>query len=293
VRGFATAIFDTESGNATTLSTFGAPDLVERLDPSSGLAPNLAFTDYNPMANTFSIDLAGLSLGGTEGQSAFVDDFAFGARTTDDGPGARSNVALIAGDMVAAGVSPALPNQARDAAGQKYDHVKWGFFFGDTDTGVTSGTRTHAHLGSFAAGRLLTEDDAVQITSQANITTAVVGYRGHMVGNVLQGGSVRTATGSFSDTFSFASRTGSVTANFDGRSLMGDSAAPTNLQAYTGSISGGGLTGELNGRFVGPAETRLSTTGTNVLAPAGMVGAFSLSGGTASDYRAVGTFAAE
>jgi hypothetical protein len=74
---------------------------------------------------------------------------------------------------------------------------------------------------------------------------------------------------------------------------MGDSAAPTNLQAYTGSISGGGLTGELNGRFVGPAETRLSTTGTNVLAPAGMVGAFSLSGGTASDYRAVGTFAAE
>ena len=95
--------------------------------------------------NSKEIHLGGLGKEKTLGPSALVDDqrFAAGTKADPNGP----EVAFITGDLVKAG----LP-QEMQALIPKYDYVKWGFFFGDTNT--TPEAREHVHLGTWVGGKI-------------------------------------------------------------------------------------------------------------------------------------------
>ncbi|MWD26053.1 hypothetical protein E0K89_000985 [Aquicoccus sp. SCR17] len=315
--GYAAGFLEYQKGDGVAATAFGNTDLRSAaLDPNeitdeTGLRANLSFSDYDSATNSFSATLQfgddQIVMGEVDGTSAFVRDGVYGARTTaagegDTGETVTRRVALVSGASVEAG--------ATDSPDSPY--VKWGYFFGDLDTGAAGGTRTHAHLGSYAAGAELTSDEASNIgcatsaerncLGASNPLRANVKYSGHAIGNVRQGNTIRTVTGSYSDTFDFASRTGEATMNFDGRSVTGATAASSSFRNYTGLLTDGatnpatgaysGTLAEVNGRFVGPNVTASSPDRGAMKAPAGLVGAFSMSDQQQNGYRAVGTIAA-
>lgn len=264
--GYAAAFVETEVGSDVRLERL-------RRDDAN---PNLSFSGFSSARNEVSArmvwDGGTLALGGAGGRSAYLDDERFGLRSSD----AATSVAMVSGKLVQKGLAAAGP------APRDYDYVKWGFFFGDAKTGAGSRqNRQHVHLGSFAAGERLTAAQGLSVTNP------VVTYRGHAVGNVRNGDRVYTRIGTFQDRFDFGRRQGTATLNIDGRRLTGQSAAPRNLQGYSGTVAGGGLTGSLNGRFVGPLVNKGAGR-----APAGIVGSFGLSD-SGTGYRATGTFASE
>lgn len=264
--GYAAAFVETEVGSDVRL------ERLRRADSN----PNLSFSGFSSARNEVSArmvwDGGTLTLGGAGGRSAYLDDERFGLRSSD----AATSVAMVSGKLVQKGLAAAGP------APRDYDYVKWGFFFGDAKTGAAPRqNRQHIHLGSFAAGERLTAAQGLSVTNP------VVTYRGHAVGNVRNGDRVYTRIGTFQDRFDFGRRQGTATLNIDGRRLTGQSAAPRNLQGYSGTVAGGGLTGSLNGRFVGPLVNKGAGR-----APAGIVGNFGLSD-SGTGYRATGTFASE
>lgn len=315
--GYAAGFLEYQKGDGVAATAFGNTDLRSAaLDPNeitdeTGLGTNLSFSDFDSATNSFSATLQfgddQIVMGKVDGTSAFVRDDVYGARTAaagegDTGETVTRRVALVSGASVEAGTtdSPDSP------------YVKWGYFFGDLDTGAAGGIRTHAHLGSYAAGAELTSDEASNIgcvtsaerncLGTSNPLRASVKYSGHAIGNVRQGNTIRTVTGSYSDTFDFASRTGQATMNFDGRSVTGATAASASFRNYTGLLTDGatnpatgaysGTLAEVNGRFVGPNVTASSLDRGAIKAPAGLVGAFSMSDQQQNGYRAVGTIAA-
>jgi hypothetical protein len=310
---------DAESG--VLLEALSAPDLrfvndltLDVLAGSTGVlldqdfvAPNLSITQTATEAENLSFRamLDGIEMGGPDGASAIIDSDLFAARSSG-ASAATSDAAMISGYLVVDAFREDFPEfydtvmEVPDSAGSsgsqptkpdpRYKHVKWGFFFGDLETGESGGPRRHAHMNSFAAGRAFEGDMVTDLQDEVhNLSTAEVTYTGHIIGNVANGGSVYTAAGTFTDTFDFASRKGSASVVFDGNTLTGQTASPSNFSGYTGRIEGSGLTGELNGAWVGPGVE----AGPLTTAPAGVVGAMSLTDGIAGGYRAVGTFAGE
>ena len=98
-----------------------------------------------------TFNLGGLNVDGT---SAFVDDNRFAARSANGG----SEVAMVTADLFrdANGNLPASLNRPDGTSIPQYEHLKWGFFFGDTKT--TPGQREHVHLGTWIAGKIPTGD---------------------------------------------------------------------------------------------------------------------------------------
>jgi hypothetical protein len=114
---------------------------------------------------------------------------------------------------------------------------------------------------------------AVQMPQTGSAT-----YSGFMTGNVWTGGStVSSVTGSYSNTWNFASRAGTFTGSFDGVSYSGTNTAVSGSGGvnFTGSFSGGSRTGSLAGSFFGPNAQNQG-------------GAFSITG---TNYNAAGIFA--
>jgi len=263
--GYAAGLTESDGTNGVAvLGALGAPDGVNRLDPTSVLAPNLAFSNFNNDERSFEAVLEGISFGGSGGESVYIDDNTYGAISTSP----NTAMALVSGGSVVNEIAPGI---AAKTSG--YQHVKWGFFFGDSQTGAG---QQHVHMGSYASGLSL-NGMADQITSTSEVT-----YDGHVVANVTNGSSVYTATGTYNDTFNFGTRQGFATVGLDGNTVSGTSRSLPGTVNYTSSLSGAGLQGELNGQFVGPISSG---------APAGVVGALSLTDG--AGYGAVGTFAGE
>jgi hypothetical protein len=78
-------------------------------------------------------------------------------------------------------------------------------------------------------------------------------YNGFMTGNVQNGGSLYNATGSYSSTWSFASRAGTFNANFDGTRYYGGAIANVaSGTSFIGGFVGGYRVGTLAGSFFGP-----------------------------------------
>lgn len=269
-RGFAAAILDVEGAEGVSRAAFGHPDL----HPATRLAPNLSFDSFDATDSNFELTLGGFALGGSNGESAYIDRDNFGARSRDD-----SDLALIGGtadgfvaQLIESAAAPGRGDLAATMSG--YDHVQWGFFFGDMPV---DGQRGHAAMGTWAGGAPYTVANPGEVTAT---------YRGHAIGNVAQGDQMRTAVGGYEDSFDFARREGRVTvSDFDGLTLRGNSSSRWDggMHDYAGTLTGGGVTGELNGMFVGGAGPT----------PSGVVGAFSMTDGLDGGFRAIGTFVGE
>ncbi len=289
--GYAVGLVDVETPGGSTIRPMGNPDLLPNTDVDRRTDPNLRFSNFDAASNSFQVEIDGLILGGEGGASAYVSDTEFGARSTDG----ASDAALISGGLVAEGIGGSVSSTTNG-----YEHVKWGFFFGDIDTGMGSGSREHVHLGTFAAGNELSGDETDLINASVkdamdNGLSTTVRYSGHAIGNVVMGGIVSTQTGTFSDTFNFGSRTGQAELSIGGATVAGNSslALDDGFDSYTSFVTGsGGISGELNGSFVGAVE-HLTVGGGTLIAPGGLVGGFALSDGVSGGFRAVGSFAGE
>lgn len=280
--GYAAGLLEVETASGVGLQPFA--------DPSGGL--NFTMENFDFAANTFTATANGdgltFSFGGT-GASAWVDDQRFGARTPDTNM--TQNAALVSGDLIAAG----LAGQFESAEGGPvmfvgpggtptdepgdYEHIKWGYFFGDLVT--QEGSRIHQHLGAFAAGIPVDIADL-------NGATGTATYHGHIAGDVYDSGNLRSVVGTFREDFNFNSRTGSTRLDFDRRIFANPAGTSSTLvgQAYASTVVSGDVTGSLAGRFTRP----LNASGQ----PSGIVGGFRLQNQAtdpATAYRATGAFA--
>ena len=266
--------------------------------PAVGLArlpvdgSNLRFSGLDPARNEIAATLRvggeEIALGGGEGRSAFLSDELFGLRTAAPEEEGAPDLAMVSGGLVLGGLERDELKDLEEAglrAPPEYEHLKWGFFFGDLGA-APEGGRRHAHLGSFVAGERLSAAQGLSVTNP------VVTYSGHAAGNVRDGQNVYTAIGTYRDEFDFGSRSGQITMDFDGRRLTGPSRSTQDLQRYGGTLAdGGGFSGSVSGRFAGP----LVGAG-DARSPAGVLGAFGIQNDTDNPnaaYRASGTFAAE
>lgn len=279
--GYAGGLLEVETGTGIGLQPFS--------DPSNG--PNFTMENFDLAANTFTATATGdgvnVTFGGA-GASAWVDDQRFGARTADSNM--TQTAALVSGDLIAPGLAgqfesgdggPVMfvgPGGTPTTEPGDYDHIKWGYFFGDLDN--QEGSRIHQHLGTFVSG------SPVDI-ADLNSATGTATYHGHIAGDVYDSGNLRSVVGSFRETFNFSSRTGSTRLDFDRRIYTNPAGTPSTLvgQAYNSTVVSGDITGNLNGRFVLP----LNASGR----PTGLVGGFRLQNQAtdpASAYRATGGF---
>jgi len=111
--------------------------------------------------------------------------------------------------------------------------------------------------------------------------TAIFG--GTAIGIVMDGAQPRAASGSFTNDYNFAQRSGTVTiSNFDGKSFGGTVTAGSDWRSYSGALAGSSLTGTLNGSFYGNR-----TAAGQLQVPKETAGNFNVQG---SGYKAGGIF---
>jgi hypothetical protein len=262
-----------ESSNMTGwLSGFvetGDASTVQFIHVNSGSQPGLTLVaDEVTATASATVDFAqpgipSLSLGGT-GASAFLENDRLAAR---DGQSALVSSGFLA---------PGLPSRPDGSDVPDYQHVKWGFFFGDL---TLSGELGKAHLVSWAAG--------VPSATADLPTTSSASFSGHAVGNVVgENGEAYVALGSFDQTWNFGTRQGNTVMQFDGVRYNGAASLAPGAQAlFNGDLIASGINrrGTLRGSFVGGSAD----------GAAGVIGRFDIRGDISSDYRAAGTFAGE
>lgn len=239
----------------------------------------------NP-ANSATFDL-----GGTSGSSVFLSDDTYvvvstSASVTQNGHTssgsdvasltllASSGVLSLNGFIASQNVTPCT-----------CQYLTWGLWLGGIDYSANSvfnpGGEDALNFASYVAGTLTT---TVQLPN-----TGVATYTGHMLGNVNNSGnSSYLVAGTYSNTWSFASQTGAVTASFDGAGFHGTTALSSGTVnfATTAPIASTGAAGRsltLNGSFFS------APTGANA-ATAYQAGRFGVTG---ANYQASGTFAAQ
>ena len=146
----------------------------------------------------------------------------------------------------------------------------------NSGSAFNAGGTDSINLAPYVAGSIT---DATTLTNMRNAGTTAT-YTGDMVGNVRTAQGAYVAVGGYSNTFNFGTNTGTISiTNFDGANYSGTNSATGS--AITGTFSGNGRTGTLNGAFVGSGA-------------AGQAGTFSITqtGGGAA-YQAAGTFKAQ
>lgn len=106
--------------------------------------------------------------------------------------------------------------------------------------------------------------------------TGIGTYNGTATGTVFNNGVTSSATGNFSESYNFATLTGTATiSNFDHASYTAPLTGSGNT--FSGALSGASRNGSINGGFFGPAAGEVG-------------GTFSLSGTTGPRYTAAGIF---
>ena len=263
--GFIAGVAEYQNGGNIGVVQLDSGDTAAGFSLQTNATNNRAAASASLLTTTgtpTALTLGGLTGNATKGQSAFIDDKRFAARD------ANGNVALVSGDLVKAGLPASMQSQIAN-----YQHLQWGFFFGDVVT--TAGAREHAHLASWIAGKVPNAAD-LPITGTAT-------YGGHAIGNVYSNGSIYTAVGSYANAWNFASRQGNVTMNFDNATYTGTTALATGSASFSGQINGSNRTGAVFGSFVqGGADPA-----------AAQMGRFSINETSSAPYRASGTFGAE
>ena len=232
--------------------------------------------------------VATLQLGGTGGlgatNSAFVDDKSYVMVTQYNDLSRLSSwekggVRYQATDTsvlqtASAGLPLQLPMQG--APGPCVcEFLTWGWWAAGVPDPRHPG-RTYTAVGPYVAG---TPTASFQMPQTGSAT-----YAGFMVGVVNNAGNVYGGAGSYQNTWNFANRSGVFNGTFDGRAYSGttQATAGSNGQTFTGTFSGGGGTGGLNGAFfASPTDAAKYQAGT-----------FSI-GNNSAPYKASGVFAGQ
>jgi hypothetical protein len=218
---------------------------------------------------------APMTLGGTGGPSAMIDDSRFAA--------ANSSVAMVNANVLrdSGGNLPASLNLPNGQPIPQYQYLQWGFIFGDT-AGTTGVDLEHLHMGTWVAGR---PSDPGQVP-----TGGIASYSGHAIGNVANGTALYTAVGSYDNTWDFAKRIGTANMNFDGAHYQGPTQIMNGTAVFQGAITAADAArkGGLIGNFVqAPGGSPAGTP------PPAVAGRFVIQETAGSPYRASGTFGAE
>jgi hypothetical protein len=151
------------------------------------------------------------------------------------------------------------------------EHLAWGYFLGDL-VNEANGRRETAALGFFVAGRPVDPGTLATLTGTAS-------YSGGLVGNVAEGGRLRSAVGDFTKSWDFAQRRGTMAARFDNGSYSVQSAMPPGGNVFTGSGVSGDRRMAVQGAFF--------NNGPIAGAPAAVGGTFGIAG---TAYGANGIF---
>lgn len=211
------------------------------------------------------------------GESAYIMPGSFGAAVSSP---SGASAALIAGDAVKDGLGTVAAAKI-----PQYEHIQWGFFFGDLLP--QAGQRTHTALSTWVAGRRADANERIQGSAS---------YAGHAIGSVIRQtdiASVYTSVGTFEQSWNLDARVGSMSMAFDGNSYSGKDLRPSSGGrpglAYDGTMtnaSGPILQTRIEGELVD-----VRTVG-NLTQPQGTIGTFTIRGFDAS-YQAIGTFAGD
>ena len=210
------------------------------------------FTGSDPFGtNTLTVQFGGFT-GTSRSRSAFVDDARYAALENPDTASQVNGVNIqLNGDptqasrvaMVTSGVVPSntlLPNGLCSSC----QFLQWGYWTGALDTPNASGTaavrQDVAHINTWIAG----------VPSVTLPATGVGTFSGNALGSVVNNGASYLASGGFTNTYNFGNHTGMFTiSNFDGKTVSGTVNGVG--AAYSGSLSGSGLTGSAKGSFFG------------------------------------------
>ncbi|RLU01761.1 hypothetical protein [Ketobacter sp.] len=243
---------------------------------------NLTSLQWNRESNTVEAiielnDRDTIPLGGlvdATASSAYIDDdhFAASYSTSQGSTEKGTNLSLVSGNAVRDGLPEFASELFTDIDGKEYEHIKWGFFFGDIN--YNGSTREHLHLNTWVAG----------IRSETGLSGDVI-VEGHAIGNVYNNGSTYLAVGTYTNTWNFQNRSGEVDFHFDGLDYEGQAKLnKSNNIDFTGLITSDDRVGEMVGNFV--------DSSTSASVPVGEVGRFSISERPDSNdvYRASGTF---
>jgi hypothetical protein len=214
------------------------------------------FTGSDPFGtNTLTVQFGGFT-GTSRSRSTFVDDARYAALENPDTASQVNGVNIqLNGDpaqgsqvaMVTSGVVPSnnlLPSGLCNSC----QFLQWGYWTGDLRTPNAAGTAVvredYAHINPWIAG----------VMSNSLPATGVGTFTGNAFGSVVNNGASYLASGQFSNTWNFATRSGTLSINnFDGNSFSGAVATGLGSTAtYTGTLSGANLTGSANGSFFGP-----------------------------------------
>jgi hypothetical protein len=237
--------------------------------------------------------------GGAAGEtdSAYIKPGAYGALVENN----TVKAALIAGEAVKAGLGDtrsALIGTTPDSGSRKpYEHVQWGFFFGDVLP--AGGKRAHVALASWAAGTPMSQASCVPNCS----IRGTASYNGHAIGTVIAGSDVYNAVGRFEQSWNFDSRTGSMSLDFDRTNgekyvvpTLSMDGADANRMTYGGisNVTSDTRAARIGGELV---DIQARTGGGHV--PTGTIGTFEIrslnpaTGAANGLYQANGTFAGD
>jgi trimeric autotransporter adhesin len=215
------------------------------------------FSGNNPFgANSLTLRFGSLSSGSLP-SSTFIDDKNFAAVENPTTPSQVNGVNIqLNGDptqvssiaMVTAATVPSnslLPN----GLCSQCQFLQWGYWTGELGSPNAAGTgvirQDRAHINTWIAG----------IPSVTLPTSGVGTFTGNAFGSVVSGAASYLASGQFSNSWNFGTRSGAFAlSNFDGRNYSGTVATPPGtFGSYNGSLAGpSGFSGRANGMFFGP-----------------------------------------
>ena len=291
VTGFASGLVygqpDDGGYHSTPANLLGKPGTVSiTTDATTSQAKGTIV--LHDLAGSQRPSVATLQLGGTGGlgatNSAFVDDKSYIMVTQYNDLSRLSSweqggVRYQATDTsvlqsASAGLPLQLPMQGTPGP-CVCEFLSWGWWAAGVPDPRHPGN-TYTAVGPYIAG---TPTASFQMPQTGSAT-----YAGFMVGVVNNAGNVYGGAGSYQNTWNFANRNGAFSGTFDGRAYSGttQATAGSNGQTFTGTFSGGGGTGGLNGAFfASPTDAAKYQAGT-----------FSI-GNNSAPYKASGVFAGQ
>lgn len=264
LNGYVAGLVEVQTGSGIGIAQLDSGDTAQGLTLQTDAANNRVAASASLITTgaAQSITLGGLTGEESKGESAFIDNDRFAARD------AGGNVALVNGELVRAGLPAEVQAQIAN-----YQHLQWGFFFGDVV--ATPGSREHAHLSTWIAGKVPNAGDLP--------TSGTATYGGHAIGNVYNNGSLYTAVGSYQNSWDFGKRQGSVTMNFDNATYSGTTVLTNGTADFSGRVDSTNRVGGVFGTFVQGGSDPA----------AAQMGRFSINETSGDPYRASGTFGAE
>jgi trimeric autotransporter adhesin len=209
-------------------------------------------------STTLSVQFGGFT-GTSQSRSTFVDDTRYAALENPDTPSQVNGVNIqLNGDPTQAShiamvTSGMVSNNLLPPGGlcSSCQFLQWGYWTGELNSPNAAGTavirQDTAHINTWVAG----------IPTVTLPTSGTGTFTGNALGSVSNNGANYLAAGGFTNTYNFGTQTGTVAiSNFDGRNFTGPVTAAAfagRPSSYSGSLSGSGLTGRVQGTFFGPS----------------------------------------